>query len=596
MNFIFEYLLKLSISLAVVYCFYFLVLRRLTFYNWNRWYLLLYAAICFYIPFIDIAYLLGFAGNNPVLETIPALNLSIANGASKLMVTEHSFTKWLLTILPIVLISGALILLLRLGIQYISFLRLKNSAILLNDNGVKIYQVEKYIIPFSIGNSIFIHAGLHNDDGLKEIIRHEFVHVKQKHTIDILFTELLCIINWYNPFAWLIRHAIRQNLEFIADNNVLQNGFDKKEYQYLLLKVIGVSHFSIAHQFNFSSLKKRIVMMNKMKSARVHLVRFLFMLPIGATLLLAFRVKHESNWATPPQTNFTTLSIGLNNSIDTVPTPAALPKNVQSIHIENGKATVALKIGKEEKYDLDDVKELGAFTKKYGTLPPPPPPPLPPPPLPPPPAAENAPIPLPPPAGLPMPPPPPPLPSTPQKVVLSSKVKNGVAPLYLLNGTVLTEKLENINPSDIERVEVFKGKQAITTYGEKGKNGVVSITTKTGVIVNGFPITLKPSVLQGKASGFVTGDKTTAITLTDTKPNTQTGNKPVAKVLIKNAPGDDMLYFIDGKESKQSDMNLLDPNTIQSVDVLKDEQGKKGYGEKGKNGVVKIVTKPIPAL
>ena len=592
MNCIFEYLLKLSISLAVVYGFYFLVLRRLTFYNWNRWYLMLYAAICFYIPFIDIAYFLGFAENNAVLETIPALNFSIANGTGKVMATEHSFIKWLLTILPIVLLTGAIILSVRLGIQYISFLRLKRTAILLNDNGVKIYQVEKYIIPFSIGNSIFIHAGLHNDDGLKEIIRHEFVHVKQKHTIDILFTELLCIINWYNPFAWLIRHAIRQNLEFIADNNVLQNGFDKKQYQYLLLKVIGVSHFSIAHQFNFSSLKKRIVMMNKMKSARVHLIRFLFMLPIGATLLLAFRVKHASNLPAPAEINFTTVSIGLKNSTDTVPTPAALPKNVQSINVENGKAIVALKSGKQEKYDLDDVKEFAAFTKKYGTLPPPPPPPPPLPP-PPPPVPDNAPIPLPPPAGVPMPPPPPP---TPQKEVLSAKVKNGVPPLYLLNGTVLTEKLENINPSDIERVEVFKGEEAITKYGEKGKNGVVLITTKKGMIVNKITITPKPADVQGKASVDVKGDNTTAITLTDNKPNAQTGTKPVTKVFIKNKLVNDMLYFIDGKESTQNDINLLDPNTIQSMDVLKDAQGKKNYGEKGKNGVVKITTKPIPAL
>jgi BlaR1 peptidase M56 len=132
---------------------------------------------------------------------------------------------------------------------------------------------------------------------LKEIIRHEFVHVKQKHTIDILFAEFLCIINWYNPFVWLMRKAIRQNLEFIADNNVLQSGFDRKQYQYLLLKVIGVSQFSITQQFNFSSLKKRIAMMNKLKSAKVHLIKFLFALPLTAILLLAFRDKlgHSAN-------------------------------------------------------------------------------------------------------------------------------------------------------------------------------------------------------------------------------------------------------------------------------------------------------------
>ncbi len=214
---------------------------------------------------------------------------------------------------------------------------------------------------------------MHNNDGLKEIIRHEFVHVKQKHTIDILFTEILCIINWYNPFAWLIRHAVRQNLEFIADNNVLQNGFDKKDYQYLLLKVIGVSQFSIAQQFNFSSLKKRIIMMNKIKSARVHLVRFLFVLPLVAVLLLAFIEKHNDI------VQSSVLEATVKNGIDTVPGTGSLSQNVKSIDVYNSKATVKLKNGKLEKYNLNNEREMAAFTKNYGALPPPPPPlPLPP--------------------------------------------------------------------------------------------------------------------------------------------------------------------------------------------------------------------------
>src|SRR4029453_17672904 len=101
-------------------------------------------------------------------------------------------------------------------------------------------------------------------------------HVKQRHSIDIIWGEILCMLNWYNPFAWLLKSAIRQNLEFIADNKVMEHGIDKKEYQYLLLKVIGNNQFSIAPKFNFSSLKKRIAMMNKMKTAGVHLVKFLF--------------------------------------------------------------------------------------------------------------------------------------------------------------------------------------------------------------------------------------------------------------------------------------------------------------------------------
>ena len=139
---------------------------------------------------------------------------------------------------------------------------------------------------------------------MQEIVRHEFVHVKQKHSIDILWSELLCIVSWYNPFSWLLKRSIRQNLEFIADSKVLEGGMNKKEYQYLLLKVIGNNHFSIASKFNFSSLKKRIAMMNKMKTARMHIVKFLFILPLVAVLLIAFRKKeHEANSTRSPLRN-----------------------------------------------------------------------------------------------------------------------------------------------------------------------------------------------------------------------------------------------------------------------------------------------------
>ncbi|MEP7278343.1 MAG: M56 family metallopeptidase [Bacteroidota bacterium] len=103
------------------------------------------------------------------------------------------------------------------------------------------------------------------------------------------------MVNWFNPFAWFIRHAIRQNLEFIADNEVVANGINKKEYQYLLLKTLGIPQYSIANNFNFSSLKKRIAMMNKMKSAKLHLTKFLFILPLMLVSLLAFRNKINDN-------------------------------------------------------------------------------------------------------------------------------------------------------------------------------------------------------------------------------------------------------------------------------------------------------------
>jgi len=293
MSLLIQYLVKLSISLAIVWLFYQFILRRLTFYNSNRLYLLAYTLLSFFIPFINISTILGnnSGTNNGLIQFIPSVHqYTIALEEAShcpVPIWSTSYDKWDWT--AFALMIGAGILLLRFIVRYISFIRIRNRSKLISEDGIRIYQVNESIIPFSFGKSVFINSNLHTEDELREIVRHEFVHVKQNHTIDIIWAELLCIINWYNPFAWLLKRSIRQNLEFIADNKVVENGIDKKQYQYLLLKVIGNNQYSIASKFNFSSLKKRIAMMNKTKSAKRHLLKMLFLLPATAVLLLAFR-------------------------------------------------------------------------------------------------------------------------------------------------------------------------------------------------------------------------------------------------------------------------------------------------------------------
>src|SRR6187549_1409704 len=293
MSLLIQYLVKLSISLAIVWLFYQFILRRLTFYNSNRWYLLAYTLLSFFIPFINVSTILGnnSGTNNGLIQFIPSVHqYTIALEEAShcpVPIWSTSYDKWDLT--AFTLMIGAGILFLRFIVRYISFIRIKNRSKIISEDGIKIYQVDESIIPFSFGKSVFINPNLHTEDELREIVRHEFVHVRQNHTIDILWAELLCIINWYNPFAWLLKRSIRQNLEFIADNKVVENGIDKKQYQYLLLKVIGNNQYSIAAKFNFSSLKKRITMMNKTKSARLQVGRFLILVPATAVLLLAFR-------------------------------------------------------------------------------------------------------------------------------------------------------------------------------------------------------------------------------------------------------------------------------------------------------------------
>jgi beta-lactamase regulating signal transducer with metallopeptidase domain len=390
MQSLFDYILKLSVSLAMVYGFYQLVLRRLTFYNWNRWYLLGYSAVAFLIPLMDITKTLNKNEWNKsvILQYIPVIEVNERTTAAAVTARTWTAFDWLFMLL----LAGMLVLIIKFAIRYLSFLKVRRGAILLAEGEAKLFMVEKDIIPFSFGNNIFINNQLKDEAELKEIIRHEFVHVKQKHTHDIIWSELLCILNWYNPFVWLIRKAIRQNLEFIADNKVLEQGFDKKKYQYLLLKVTGNNHFSIANQFNFSSLKKRIAMMNKMKSARAQLIKFLFIVPLIAVMLLAFR--NERNRSNNRDTPYASLQRDYTDTVpDELPPPPPppgrppmppmppadikLPSNVKSLTMEDDKLTVILKDGSKEVYDFTSEKEKKAFYQKYGRyfVPPPPPPP-----------------------------------------------------------------------------------------------------------------------------------------------------------------------------------------------------------------------------
>ena len=287
-----QYLIKFSISLAVLFVFYRAFLRPLTFYQCNRFYLLGYSLLSFAIPFIDISSLLPGNSHPRLVSFIPSISYyynATENTAPAVQVSffqQLTATDWLL----LTFCAGVVFMLVRLVRQYLSLRHIRHTAVLLDaGTGVQLYETTAAISPFSFGNAIYFNRQLHTEEELQRIIQHEFVHVKQKHTIDLLVGELLCVVNWFNPFAWMIRYSIRQNLEFIADNNVVATGLDKKEYQYLLLKVVGVPQYSIANNFNFSNLKKRIAMMNKIKSAKMHLTKFLFVLPLLVVLLLAFR-------------------------------------------------------------------------------------------------------------------------------------------------------------------------------------------------------------------------------------------------------------------------------------------------------------------
>lgn len=388
--FLYDYIIQSSAYLAVTCLLYFLVFRRLTFFTMNRVYLLFMPLLSLILPLCDFSAIANFLQlqHAEVVAYIPQYyTASTETGTPSALLSIAGST---------LLLSGISFFAFKMIRQIISLHHLRSHAKLILSEPVNIYQVSDPINPFSFGNSIFLNPERHTEDDLQEIINHELVHVQQRHSADIIFAELLCMFCWFNPFAWLIRVAIRQNLEFIADEEVLKKGFNKKQYQQLLVKVSTGSALSITSHLNFHSLKTRIIMMNKQKSSAMKMIRFLLILPVTFILLLAF-------------TRISSSDVNVPNIVsDTIPDAktkvkqSAVKDPVVNIHIANQRAEVTLKSGKMEHYDLSKPAELAAYKSKYGDPIPSPPPPAPPAPAKP---AESSVPPVPP--GPPVPPAPP---------------------------------------------------------------------------------------------------------------------------------------------------------------------------------------------
>ena len=289
------YITKLTVGVIIIYAFYYVALKKLTFYNWNRYYLLISATVCIFLPFLDVTRIVytSSATIKQVTEVIPIITKVTVNNLSEsnsTLTKEPAISRWQIVTYCYVAIS--LCILCRLFIQLYSLYRLKNKTSVINEE-LNIHHIDEEIIPFSFGKSIYVNINKHNINALQEIIQHEATHVNQNHYIDIVLSEILCAVNWINPFVWMLRNAIRQNLEFIADNQVVLSGFNKRNYQHHLLEISGISKYKIVNHFNTYSLKNRITMMNKTKSKKISAIRFLLLLPLLCILLLSFRNKLE---------------------------------------------------------------------------------------------------------------------------------------------------------------------------------------------------------------------------------------------------------------------------------------------------------------
>jgi len=186
-------------------------------------------------------------------------------------------------------ITGTVIFLIRLLTQSIVLIHLMFKYRIKSLEGIRIVENEKYGLPFSFFNVVFINPKFHTQANLPEILAHEKVHIREFHWFDLLFTELLTVIFWFNPFIWFFEHAIKQNHEYLADQGVLAQGHSVARYQALLInQLMGMQIIGITNNLNFALNTNRFKMMTKMKTSASRRIKFAWALPAIALLLFAF--------------------------------------------------------------------------------------------------------------------------------------------------------------------------------------------------------------------------------------------------------------------------------------------------------------------
>ena len=569
------YLLRSAAWLTGFALVFLLALRNERYFMLNRIFLLggIVASILF--PLYTFHY--------TILLPAVATNSSIGELTAGEIVAESSIPLYYW-----IYLAGILAFLFRMLFQTWKIIRKLQLAGYEQTGAVKLVRTPEFATSFSFFSFVFVNPSIAKVE-MEEIINHEREHIQQRHWFDLILVELICIAQWFNPFAWIYAHLVRQNHEFLADERALQSTADPAVYQAALLnQLLGVPVFCLTNSFSYSLNKKRFKMMKKTIDSPFRKLKMLAVLPLAAFLFYAFST---------PEYQFTEENSSISPEVTKIDVKGQVLKSdgtpLPGTSIILKGSTLGTMSGPEGKFELKGVPSdgelyfsfIGFKTKVqkvsgdpmkiemeiskvgideivvvgYGTPPPPPPPP----------PVSNV--------------------SSENKadvrkaetLDLSKKFSSANPPLILLDGVPISKAaMDKLNPETFESISVLKDKSATSVYGTKAKNGAILIK------------------LKDKNSAGISGS--TKNEKGNNEPVTVAGYGKMNSGQTPNASGfkvrsiDDAnppLIIVDGVEIDKKSMDQINPSTIYGMDVLKDQSAIEKYGEKGKNGVIKITTK-----
>lgn len=281
-------LLKSILCSGILLGFYHIFLSKEKTFVFNRFYLLLALVFSLSIPFATI--------ETKQLEEVSPKKVSVGEISQTVLqnpaVQQESFDYLKALLVLSVLITGFLFL--KLIYSVLKIKRLKGKRIIYQDR--KIVLLQKDLAPFSFWDTIYLSEDYFKDSRINEtIFLHENVHIIQKHTADIFFIEIIKTVFWFNPFVYLYKKAIINNHEFIADEAVIAENKNIKNYQELILQeILKQQNLALIHQFNFNNTKKRFIMMTK-KNSKFAVAKKYLAFPAFFVLAFVFAEKVYAN-------------------------------------------------------------------------------------------------------------------------------------------------------------------------------------------------------------------------------------------------------------------------------------------------------------
>ena len=624
------YLIKSTVWLTGFSLIYMLFLRNERFFVLNRIYLVTGILVSILFPLFTWHYTVIF----PVTPTAEVLEPQIQG------VTTVSEPFPIQNLLLYFYLTGAFYLLFRLIKQTISVWKVIRNSETHHFNSVKLIRTDRYPASFSFFSFVFVNPSI-DETETNEIVNHEQEHIRQQHWMDLLLFEIIRTMHWFNPVSWLYGRLIRQNHEYLADERALQRSSNPAIYRAALLnQMFGGPVISLANSFNYSLNKKRFNMMKQITYSPIRKLKLLLVLPLIAGVFYAFatpeykfvqaenteamnvqqdgkivkgKIVNEEGSALKSATiivagktigtitdNTGSFEIKLTDDspliisyvgletqkvkpdfdkemvitmktnvikMETVGNDVSASESrdipASTLIIIDGKESTMAEMTQIDPKKIEKVNVLKGkqATEKYGekgkdgvilvTL------------------KKDEPA------------------SDTQtfKLKSNSPLKFGDAnsfgkePLIYIDGVIAkNQNVNNIPPETIESISVLKDQSATKIYGEKGTNGVILIKTKKGASAS------QNTPIDVKVTGYAN----------DQKENTSTNTGVKIRSTGTSGTGNTPIIYKDGLLLENIKLEDIDPKTIESMNVLKDEMATKKYGEQGKDGVIEITTKEKP--